>query len=38
MRTVIALPIATAVAAIVELWVCRGTKNRVNKFAREVVK
>ena len=35
MRAVIALLIATAVAAIVELWVCRGTKNEVKKFAEE---
>ena len=36
MITTIALLIATAVAAIVELWVCRSTKNGVKKFAKEV--
>ena len=38
MRTMIVLLIATEVTALVELWVCRGMKNGVKKFVKEVAK
>lgn len=36
MRTMIVLLIATAVTALVELWVCICMKNGVKKFVKEV--